>query len=501
MRRFLALALLLAPAPVLAQDAAAVVAPILAEAGPGTRWGMVATDAQGREIIAINPENRFIPASNTKIYTTAAALWRQTADAGQQTDEHGTRVYIAGTDAVLEGRGDPGMSAAPGCVADCLATLADAVAVRTRRIRDVIGDATLFPDQRWSPGMSWNNIPSSSGTAIAALSVDDNEIAALVAPAAAIGAPPVVTLPGYYTVDNRAVTVAGDGDTLAYDRAPNGRVLVISGTIGAARAPVTWRLGVDDPADYAAWRFAAMLKERGVRVTGAARSRYRPLLPQDDPALRGDTRPLPLPFPVPGAEAGAGAGAAPAPSPTRTPAPNPLAVLAPVPLADDVVTINKQSQNLHAELLLRRLGLANGTGSLADGQAVVAAMLAEAGVPPAQASLLDGSGMSTYNRVTPRGTVRLLQWSQRQPWGAALRASLPVGGVDGTLRRRFADTPLAGRIFAKTGTLNATNALAGWLVAASGQVLTFAVYANDVPEDVRATAIMDRALLALAAAN
>ena len=71
----------------------------------------------------------------------------------------------------------------------------------------------------------------------------------------------------------------------------------------------------------------------------------------------------------------------------------------------------------------------------------------------------------------------------------------------GTLRRRFAGTPLAGKIFAKTGTLNATNALAGWLVAASGRELTFAIYANDVPDEVRATAIMDRALLVLAAAN
>ena len=77
----------------------------------------------------------------------------------------------------------------------------------------------------------------------------------------------------------------------------------------------------------------------------------------------------------------------------------------------------------------------------------------------------------------------------------------PIGGTDGTLARRFAGTPLAGKIFAKTGSLNATNALAGYLVAASGRELTFAIYANDVPEDVAATAIMDRALLAIAAAN
>lgn len=323
--------------------------------------------------------------------------------------------------------------------------------------------------------MSWNNIPTNSGTGIAALSVDDNEIAATVTPAAS-GMPPMVALPAYYRVDNRARTIAGGGETLAYDRAPNGRVLVVTGTIGTGHAPVNWKLGVDDPADYAAWRLAEMLRARGVAVTGQVRSRHRPLLPEDDPELRQA-------------------------APVRAPQPAPLAALTPPPLGEDIVTINKLSQNLHAELLLRRLGLARGTGSIADGQAVAEAMLAEAGVPPAQVSLSDGSGMSSYNRVAPRGTVRLLQFAARQPWGAAFRASLPIGGVDGTLRRRFAGTPLEGRIFAKTGTLNATNALAGWLVAASGRTLTFAIYANDVPEDVRATAIMDRALLALTAAN
>lgn len=324
--------------------------------------------------------------------------------------------------------------------------------------------------------MSWNNIPTNSGTGIAALGVDDNEIAATVVPGS-IGAPPTIAMPAYYQVANHARTVAGAGEALAYDRAPNTRVLVVTGTIGVQNGPVGWKLGVDDPADYAAWQLAGMLRARGVAVSGQVRSLYRPLMPGDDPAGRQDA-PVVLAI-----------------------QPKALGTLTPGPLGDNVTTINKVSQNLHAELLLRRLGLAIGSGSIADGQARVSAMLAEAGARDEHVSLSDGSGMSSYNRVAPRGTVRLLQFAARQPWGPALRASLPIGGVDGTLKRRFVGTPLAGRIFAKTGTLNATNALAGWLVAASGRTLTFAIYANDVPEGVRATAIVDRALLALAAAN
>jgi D-alanyl-D-alanine carboxypeptidase/D-alanyl-D-alanine-endopeptidase (penicillin-binding protein 4) len=445
---------------------------------------MVVTDAEGREVIAIDPDGRYLPASNTKVFTTAAAMWRMADGTFPDAGNGGVVVQLerrpggGAPDLILKGRGDARLSSAvSGCLADCLIDLAKQLASGVRRVRDVIGDDTAFPDQRWSPGMSWNNIPTSSGTGISALTVDDNEIAATVTPGP-IGSPPKVDLATYYRVDNRAVTVAGDKEDLSYDRAPNGRTLVLSGTIGSEAEPATLHLGVDDPADYAAWRMAALLQSLGVSVTGESRARHRPLMPSDDPALRGDA---PILRPADRA--------------------NVLGDLIPPPLSDDIRIINKASQNVHAELLLRRLGLIAGTGSIADGQVIVRAMLDQAGVPAHAASLSDGSGMSTYNRVSPRGMTTLLRWIGRQSWGGAWRDTLPIGAVDGTLAKRFAGTPLAGKIYAKTGTLNATNALAGYLIAASGKELTFAIYANDVPEDVAATKLMDRALLAIAAAN
>lgn len=477
MRYILAAALALLPLPAWAQSANAIVAPILAEAGPGTRWGMVVADDSGREIVAINPEGRFMPASNTKLYTTAAAMWAEAKGTGPRLGDSGTAVWLVEGDVLLVGRGDARLSARPDCMIACLATLADAVAAKTRRVRHVIGDASLFLDERWSPGMSWNNIPTGSGTAIAALGIDENEIAAAVAPGA-LGEPPSVAVSSYFKVVNRAETVPGEQNTLAYDRSPNSRVLEVSGKLGLAHAPVTWGLGVDDPAHYAAWTFADMLKKRGVKITGGTRSRYcdYPTVPSAGGGLACTL----ITMHAPPVEIARHEGSS---------------------LPDEVAAINKPSQNFRAEVLLRRLGLSDDLGSIEKGEAVVSAMLAEAGVAPAAASLSDGSGMSSYNRVAPRGTLRLLQFAAQQPWGETLRASLPIGGVDGTLRRRFVGTMLAGKVQAKTGTLNATNALAGWLTAASGKVLTFAIYANDVPDGVRATAIMDRALLALAAAN
>ncbi|MFN3389539.1 MAG: D-alanyl-D-alanine carboxypeptidase/D-alanyl-D-alanine-endopeptidase, partial [Allosphingosinicella sp.] len=254
-------------------------------------------------------------------------------------------------------------------------------------------------------------------------------------------------------------------------------VVRLSGTVPVAAGPQTLRLGIDDPAHYAAWRLRALLVERGVRVTGAVGTRHRAPGPADDPALRRGVPP---------------------PRPPQQPF---LARLTPPPLAAGVAQVNKVSQNLHAELLLRRIGREAGTGSVADGLAAVHALIDRAGVPRAQYDLFDGSGMSTYNRLSPRGVAAFLRWARTQPWGEAWRAGFPVAGVDGTLARRFAGTPLEGRLFAKTGALNATHALSGYMLARSGRALVFSAFANDAPEGAGATAAMDAALVAVAEAN
>lgn len=311
--------------------------------------------------------------------------------------------------------------------------------------------------------MSWNNIGTRSGTAVSALSLDDNELRLRVTPTAP-GRPPALDLPPYLTVDNQAATVAAGGATnLDFERLPGSNVLRLTGTIAIGAEPQLLRLGIDDPAHYAAWRFKALLEARGVRVTGAVSARHR----SGGPLSRQE----------------------------------PLARLVPPPLGEDLTIINKSSQNLHAELMLRRLGRISGTGSIADGLALVKAMLERAGLRRADYDFSDGSGMSTYNRVAPRGVVRFLRWADAQPWGAAWRATLPIAGVDGTLARRFRGTALEARLFAKTGGLNATAALSGYMIARSGRTLTFSIYANDIPDGASATASMDAALVLIAEQN
>jgi D-alanyl-D-alanine carboxypeptidase/D-alanyl-D-alanine-endopeptidase (penicillin-binding protein 4) len=178
-----------------------------------------------------------------------------------------------------------------------------------------------------------------------------------------------------------------------------------------------------------------------------------------------------------------------------------LARAVPGPLADDVTIINKHSQNLHAQALLRRLGGAAGNGSIEAGVAALSTVLDRAGLPRGGYGFADGAGMSGYNRTSPRAVVGLLRWAASQPWSGAWRASLPIGGVDGTLARRFAGTPLQGAVFAKTGTLNATHALSGYLRGASGRELTFSILVNDVPDDAVVIPLMDAMLVRIAANN
>lgn len=468
------------PAAATAQTLQQQVEVTLATAPQGTRFGLLVVDDAGRVVISVNPDQRFIPASNTKMFTTAAA-YALLPGMDQPDAEGGTQVRLdrvkGGTDVVLIGRGDARMSSAANCEVNCLAELADAVAAKTRRVHDVVGDDTFWPDQRWAPGMSWEDIATDSGTAVSALNLDDNEQRVTVTPTSE-GQPPTFVVSPYFTTINEAKTIAvGGKNTLVLERPVNGTAVRLYGEIPADAKPWNELIGIDDPAHYAAWTFQRMLEARGVKVTGKVRVIHRPMQSYDHPLN---------------------------PHQSIVPPPRvaiPLASLTPPPLAEDVVTINKVSQNLHAQALFRRLGGVEGTRSEEWAVGALHGLFERAGIPRAGYDLFDGSGMSNYNRVSPRATIALLRWIDTQPWGPAWHASLPIAGKDGTLRRRFIGTPLEGNLAAKTGTFSNTNALSGTFRTASGRRFTFAFFANDVPSGASALPAMEAVLLQVAAAN
>lgn len=493
LKRFLPLALLTLTVPVLA---AAPLAPAVSAAGlqqqveallgrapKGTRFGLMVADDQGRVLVSVNPDMRFMPASNTKLFTTAAAL-ELLPGMNRPDRDGGTQVFLVpritgkARDVVLYGRGDARMSSAVDCKIDCLASLADAVAAKTRVVGDVVGDDSYFPDQRWSAGMSWNNLGDYNATAASALSLDANELTVRVSPRV-MGERTAIVAPRYANINDQALTgAAGLPNTLAFEHTLNSRDYRLYGQIPAGSAAWTARIAIDDPAHYSAFVFAELLRARGVKVTGKIDVRHLPVDSAD--------------------QQGSFSGAYAAVQNSWGP---PLAVLVPPPLIETIALTNKPSQNQHAELLLRRIGRLEGSGAVRDGLAAERSLLIGAGVPAEGFDLFDGSGMSTYNRVSPRAVLTLLRWGMARSWGQAWLASFPVAGRDGTLKKRFIGTALEGNIMAKTGTLNATNALSGTLVTATGRTLTFAFFANDVPDGASAVPVMEQTLLAVAAAN
>jgi D-alanyl-D-alanine carboxypeptidase/D-alanyl-D-alanine-endopeptidase (penicillin-binding protein 4) len=150
------------------------------------------------------------------------------------------------------------------------------------------------------------------------------------------------------------------------------------------------------------------------------------------------------------------------------------------PLIEDLRVINKVSQNLHAEILLRLLGREKGIAATVDsGLEVERGFLTRAGIPPEQYLFYDGSGLSRQNLVTPHAIVALLEFASRQPWATAFRDTLPVAGVDGSLAERLRDTVAQGRVNGKTGSLGGVKTLAGYVTTNHGDQIAFAILTNN----------------------
>jgi D-alanyl-D-alanine carboxypeptidase/D-alanyl-D-alanine-endopeptidase (penicillin-binding protein 4) len=168
-----------------------------------------------------------------------------------------------------------------------------------------------------------------------------------------------------------------------------------------------------------------------------------------------------------------------------------------------MVVTNKVSQNLHAEMFLRNVGVAvTGEGSNVNGVRVVRAFLEHAGVDKDDYVFFDGSGLSGHDLVAPRATVRLLQFASTQPWFADWKRTLPVGGEDGSLVERFPKAPLKDHVFAKTGTLSEARALSGYLDCASGKTVIFSIMDSaHTPRSNADREAMDKIVGLIAAAN
>jgi len=269
----------------------------------------------------------------------------------------------------------------------------------------------------------------------------------------------------YYRIDNRILTTpVGTGRKIYINREPGSTVLTLWGNVPLDDAGANEALAIEDPAEFAAHIFHELLDARGIVVYGKQRTRHTELSSLSTftatvtaSANGGDNAPRSLQ--------------------------NQGMVLASYeskPLIEDVRVINKVSQNLHAEILLRLLGREKGTaGTVEGGLEVLRGFLNTVDVPSDQYVFYDGSGLSRQNLVTPHAIVQLLHYAVTQPWGDSFRDTLPVAGVDGSLADRFKNGNLQGRVRGKTGSLGGVKTLSGYATTDRGEPVAFAIMSNN----------------------
>ena len=427
----------------------------------GITGAVVQRVSDGQILYAREADRRLMPASNRKLFTSAAALevlgdgftFKTEVLATSKPDADGT---LRG-DVCLRGVGDSLLSP------DDMDEMAKEVAAAgVKRVEGrVIGDGGIFTGGPYGEGWAWDDLPYYYAAQVAGLEVSRGVLAVHVTAGAAVGDPVRVAV-DQPTAYLPIVSTAATGDKAAANDCdisrPSGRnLLVVTGTVplgGKADGLVT----VDDPACYAATVFKETLERLGVPVSGPAMSGARP-----------DAATVPL-----GSHTS-------------------------VPLSLYIARMNKPSDNLLAESLVRTLGAVKGkAGTYGAGHTVETAFFKTLGLDTGAIDVVDGSGLSRFDLVTPRVVADLLRAMHGKPDWRAYYDSLPIAGVDGSLRNRMKGTAAANNIHAKTGSLGGVSSLSGYVTGSKGDLYVFSLLMNNYPgTEADVHAAQDRFAVAL----
>jgi serine-type D-Ala-D-Ala carboxypeptidase/endopeptidase (penicillin-binding protein 4) len=427
---------------------------------PGVRsaqWGIQILDPSADKVLVeVNPDKTFLPASVLKTVTTSTALEKLGPDfryrTGVYTDGSLEPDGTVSRDLILVGRGDPNLTDPYGELLEkpVFQELAEQLQnAGVKRIKgDIVGDDSYFDLRSWGKGWTAHDLKSVYGAPINALSINNN-IAWISAHPGSRNKPVSVELEphtSYFHIRNLGVTgSARSKRTMNVRLIPGTKTIVVSGVLPAKQS-YSGYVVVERPAEVAATLLKEALEKRGISVQGEVSTLHRGDVSNEDRS--GWTQ---------------------------------LAEHQSPPLILALQIINKRSQNLHAEMLLRTLGAEfKDQGTNEAGLEAVKEFLVEAGVDSKKIQLDDGCGLSRENLITPRFQTSLLEFLSKRPDFELFLNTLAISGTDGTLRNRLSATEVRGTIHAKTGTLNGVNTLSGYMTTKSGRNLIFSIFANRV---------------------
>ncbi|MEG3913455.1 D-alanyl-D-alanine carboxypeptidase/D-alanyl-D-alanine-endopeptidase [Microcoleus sp. w1-18aA5] len=404
-----------------------------------SRWGILIQPLSSTTTLySRDAQKYFIPASNAKLLTTAAALQKLGADFRIKTSvysgENGS-LYVAG-------RGDPSIAEAQ------LKSLAQQLKQRgISQVNQLIGDDSYFQGSAVNPNWEWEDAQAGYGAPINSLIFNQNAIDLLLSPQA-LGQPLKVTfaepkLANQWQVQNNSVTVAeNESEFIEVGREFDRPIIRVSGQLKVGAEPESAYVAVVNPANNFLQYFQQALAAEGIPVKQALVASASSNLNQE------------------------------------------LATVESPPLAELVRETNRESNNLYAEVLLRLLGKVTDkvpvpqedTGE--SGLKEVKAVLTQLGVNPNSYILADGSGLSRHNLITPEALVQTLRFMANSPTASIYRQSLPIAGESGTLKNRFNTTPNRVIMQAKTGTMSGVSALSGYIEVPNYEPLVFSIIVN-----------------------
>lgn len=461
---------------------------IISDAGMDPAWwGVdVIRIRDGRRMYARYADHSFIPASNIKLYTTAAGLVLLGPEFTYETTLYAVGNLADGVlhgDLIVRGSGDPVIGPRFAENGDRLETFTEwASALRSAGIDsiagDVIGDDDLFDDLPLGSGWMWDDEVTWYSAELSALTYHDNTIdvslgGLSVGDQATLSWEPART--SYVRLHNRSVTVPGDRVEEGYERARASNDIRITSRVPVGRESAE-SLSISNATLFFVHVLTETLRTEGIGIGGG---------PVDV-----DERPAPPDYEAPD---------------VRT-----VAVHRSVPLKEIAAAINKPSHNLYAELLLKSIGVYAPDdssdappGSAAAGIDASLDVFGAAGVDTMRVRLADGSGLSRYNIVAPEMTTALLRYMAVEAddsTRAAFVRSLPIAGVDGSLGGRMKSGPAHANARAKTGTMSHASALSGYVTTRGGTELAFSIMGNNyILPTSRARDVQDRIVQVLAA--
>jgi len=411
------------------------------------KYGIEIREAEsGKVIYSKNPDRLLTPASNMKLLTAAAALSTLGRGFRFRTGVYAGGAIEAGVlkgDLYLKGYGDPSL------VDERLWILARDVAYSgIKEIRGkILADDTYFDGVLHSE--EWGRIgPEAYYAPISALSLNFNTFVVTANPASRAGKPPMLFyMPPdkHLRLVNRALTVNGNGgcNLKVIETPERTNSYEVVGAIPVNADTVSIRRTIQDPALYTAGSFEAYLASWGVKVSGLIE---RGKVPENAELIVSRES---------------------------------------KPLSEILWSMGKISNNFVAEQVLKTMCAENGSpengAATADcGIKVVEDYLETLGIKPESYIMVDGSGLARDNKLSPAVTTRVLLAMYHNPdlW-PEFASGLALAGIDGTLEERFLDSPLRGKLRAKTGHLVGVNSLSGFLPTQKGKMLVFSMMFND----------------------